>query len=361
MEAYVKRTITNIMKYLERNQGPGMSSLNEITPNIYCSDYDTACNAEMLNDNRIYTVISLGNEKSKAVLAAYKKRKITNIQYSIEDDPRQSLAEVFFETYDIILNTVGDGRKILIHCNAGVSRAPSVIIAYLLHRQYLISYHKYRAQMETTDIRDEIRYQKLQDLCRLDDSKLLGIIKFIKRVRPCISPNPGFIQQLFLFERYLKGHIMEELQTIMQRDNDEIKKRKREKLKNGESDSESESEPEPEEETPKPAPKKKSIMKSKPVSTTVDYTGRDLLEDLERLENSDDEPDPLEVVPPGPLVIVATGDMIDNSDVIDALDTTGLEADPKSDAGLESNSGLDSIVDSEPIPDGKFDDFDLDF
>ena len=310
-EKFVKNTIIIIMKYLNNNLGPGMSNLNEITSNIYCSDYNTACNAEILNDNRIYTVISLGDSKSTEVLNEYKKRKIHNVQFTIEDNPRQNMADVFLETYNIIKDTVSDGRKILIHCNAGVSRSSSVIIAYLIRRQYLISYKKYKVML---DENDADMYKNLQDLSALNTSKLLGVIKFIKRARPCICPNPGFVQQLFLYERYLKSHITTALDHMIQHDATVVKKKKKEQLKNNND-----------------IPDEPVLVK---LSRPSVYRGKHQLSELTDLEISDEEP-------------------LDNSDVIDTmefqlpkklntlLDTTELQL---------SKPQLDTLID-----------FDLDF
>lgn len=324
-DKHVKKILNGIMQYLQKNAGPGMMSLNEITPNIYCSDYETACNAEQLNDNRIYTVISLGDTKSRDVLKAYKERKIVNHQFNIKDDPRQNLADVFMDTYGLIRDAISDGRKVLVHCNAGVSRAPSTIIAYFLRRQYLVSYNKYSDALKATNITDEDRYEQLDALVAGDNSKLLSIIKFVKRVRPCISPNPGFIQQLFLYEQYLKHTIAESLKEIKKSDAAEIKRRKRNRDDDAsESDSEHLN------------IKSESKVKPKP----VEYTGRDKLDDLNDLEVSDDEPTPLQNV-------VATDDGLDNSDTIDDLNL---------------NNDFDPDLEELPVePKKKDDDFDIDF
>lgn len=342
---YTKKTIDGITRYLTNNGGPGMANLNEITPNIYCSDYDIACTTDILSDNRIYTVISLGDTKSREVLAAYKKLKIKNYQFDIADNPNQNLADVFLQTYDLILDAVGDGRKVLVHCNAGVSRAPSVIIAYLMRRSYLISYNKYMQELQHIDLIEEDRLQKLVNLCRMDDSRLLAIIKFVKRVRPCIAPNPGFVQQLFLYERFLKSQIAQEVSAIQKRDDDEIQKRKLRELDNEE---------DPDQETPK----EKIKLTPKPVmkpAIKLDYIGKDKLSDLADLEISDDEPSALEETPVKTAKIVAVGDSdnsvrLDNSDLFDQL------------PDFDNNDDVSTIDSNDNVKrDRNDDDFDLDF
>src|SRR5690348_5851409 len=96
---YVKQTIDKIMKYLGNHTGPGIANMNEITPNIYCSNYEAACNIDALIENRICIVICLGDPKPKEMISLYRKNKINHIAFEIQDDPRQNLADVFMATY----------------------------------------------------------------------------------------------------------------------------------------------------------------------------------------------------------------------------------------------------------------------
>lgn len=58
------------------------------------------------------------------------------------------------------------GSNVLIHCLAGVSRSPTIVTAYLMHKK-------------------KLRFKEA--------------LAIIKQTRPFVNPNPGFIEQLKLF------------------------------------------------------------------------------------------------------------------------------------------------------------------
>ena len=87
----------------------------------------------------------------------------------ILDDPSTNI-RIFFEgCFDFI----DDGRQegcILVHCNAGVSRAPTIVIAYLMKK---FNMH------------------------------LKEAFDLVKSVRPCVRPNDGFMKILKQYESEL--------------------------------------------------------------------------------------------------------------------------------------------------------------
>lgn len=70
-----------------------------------------------------------------------------------------------------IEQTLNNGSNVLVHCHQGVSRSPSIVIAYL------------------------IRHHNMT----FDDARAL-----VKKRRPCIDPNPGFVDTLRLWEAVLR-------------------------------------------------------------------------------------------------------------------------------------------------------------
>ena len=64
------------------------------------------------------------------------------------------------------------GRTVLVYCQAGVSRSPTVVLGLLMH---------------------------------LTDMSLIDAWAHVKRIRPAIKPNAGFCQQLCDHERLLRG------------------------------------------------------------------------------------------------------------------------------------------------------------
>eukprot|EP00914_Ancora_sagittata_P011520 GHVO01022362.1.p1 GENE.GHVO01022362.1~~GHVO01022362.1.p1 ORF type:complete len:233 (+),score=35.61 GHVO01022362.1:154-852(+) len=84
-----------------------------------------------------------------------------------EDKDEQDIKQYFAEAVIFIRDAIADGGKVLVHCGAGVSRAPTVCAAFLIS--------------ELNMAKDEA----------------LGLIR---SVRPHIEPNEGFLRQLDEFE-----------------------------------------------------------------------------------------------------------------------------------------------------------------
>lgn len=96
-----------------------------------------------------------------------------------EDDDFQDIKQYFMETIRIIEEN--KNVNILIHCYAGVSRSASLTIAYYLNK-----------------------YIKLKKM------NVTRAIKSIRKKRPIIDPNDGFLKQLNEFhnELLIKNNIV---------------------------------------------------------------------------------------------------------------------------------------------------------
>lgn len=92
---------------------------------------------------------------------------------SILDLPETDITLYFQECFTFIDQAKMQGDVVLVHCNAGVSRAASVVIGYLIYTEGL----------------------------SFNDA-----FSLVKTARPVICPNPGFMEQL---KKYQPNHIVE--------------------------------------------------------------------------------------------------------------------------------------------------------
>ncbi|XP_073836366.1 MAP kinase-specific phosphatase [Musca autumnalis] len=93
---------------------------------------------------------------------------INNLFIYCLDLPESSLFDgVLDKAFDFIQQAVRTEGRVLVHCNAGVSRSASVVIAYLMKHQ---------------NMDFEMAYQH------------------VKSKRECIQPNAGFLKQLRTFK-----------------------------------------------------------------------------------------------------------------------------------------------------------------
>ncbi|XP_063293695.1 uncharacterized protein LOC134578642 [Pelobates fuscus] len=90
------------------------------------------------------------------------------------DNSKQDLRQYFEEAFEFIEEAQQEGKGVLIHCQAGVSRSATVVIAYLMKHTLMTVGDAY---------------------------------KFVKGKRPIISPNLNFMGQLLEFESDLNAGI----------------------------------------------------------------------------------------------------------------------------------------------------------
>lgn len=127
----------------------------EIIPGLFLSSQDPTANIEILREHEIRHVLSVGVDSIA---------KFDEIDYhycDLLDLPESDLSIAIEKSVKI----VHDKRRenILVHCNAGVSRSPTIIISYLM-------------------VFEKMSY---------DDA-----YGKVKEARSCIKPNEGFVKQL---------------------------------------------------------------------------------------------------------------------------------------------------------------------
>lgn len=129
-----------------------------VIPNLYIGSQDCCC-PNSLSCFKIDQVLSVGIEIEVSC-------RLPNITYNFIpclDLPETNLTPVMNQCFPIIRSALQNSKNILVHCNAGVSRSASIVIAFLIqekHNSFEIAY------------------------------------AVLKSARPCIQPNPGFLNQL---------------------------------------------------------------------------------------------------------------------------------------------------------------------
>ncbi|XP_074857211.1 dual specificity protein phosphatase 19 [Carettochelys insculpta] len=131
----------------------------------------------------------LGSQDAAQDLETLKKYGVThvlNVAYGVEnafpndfmyksisilDLPETDITSYFPECFEFIEQAKMQDGVVLIHCNAGVSRAAAIIIGFLIHSEGL-------------------------DFARA--------FSWVKNARPAICPNPGFMEQLRKYQECSK-------------------------------------------------------------------------------------------------------------------------------------------------------------
>ena len=138
------------------------NKINQITETIYLGNVEAAYDIKLLK--------KLGIKKILTVMSGfdgqYPKKEFIHKEIDILDDYESNIIRYFKECVLFI-----DGYdKVFVHCAAGMSRSPTIVIAYLMWKKKLL---------------------------------LSEAIDFVKNKRPEISPNLNFMKQLDLFQDLL--------------------------------------------------------------------------------------------------------------------------------------------------------------
>lgn len=133
---------------------------SQITSNIYIGNRYDASNVEEIKKHEIKHILNLTSGTYSNGLTG-----INILNIPLIDSGDQKLFPIIDEAFEFIENAVSLNEIILVHCNQGISRAPTIVIAYLMKKNNI-------------------------DLKTSHD--------YVKKRRPFINPNLGF--ELFLRE-----------------------------------------------------------------------------------------------------------------------------------------------------------------
>ena len=138
--------------------------ISQVLSWLYLGSFANACDLEELRRNNIKYILNCAVECKNENLPS----DIKELHLKLVDEPEFDITKYFKQTNDFINKVRTAGGNLLVHCKVGLSRSPTVIIAYLM------KYYEFTAD---------------------------SAINYIKRKRPQIIPNQGFIKQLYEYEK----------------------------------------------------------------------------------------------------------------------------------------------------------------
>ncbi|XP_063820347.1 dual specificity protein phosphatase 18 [Pseudophryne corroboree] len=144
-----------------------LSGLCRVTESLFLSNAASASTQSLLRNHHITCVINVSLQCSTCSLP-----DLEYLHFSVADTPDTSLSDYFETMTDKVHKVEASGGCTLIHCSAGISRSPTLCLAYLM------------------------RYRGLS---------LLAAHVHLKTCRPIIRPNLGFWRQLITYELDLFG------------------------------------------------------------------------------------------------------------------------------------------------------------
>lgn len=141
-----------------------MSAYNfhQIIPGLFISDSPCASNIKFLLDKNISHILICARELNPKFPKDFNYCKL-----DILDTKRFSLKPHLDQAIKFIKSALSSRENVLVHCNLGISRSSSIVIAYLI------------------------------DQCDMSYTKAF---RHLSKLHPIAYPNPGFVNQLKVFE-----------------------------------------------------------------------------------------------------------------------------------------------------------------
>jgi len=168
---------------LSPSTGPAKEYGPELTPILdwlYLGSHPAALDKETLQKSGVTFILNTARECHDGFSSdpSLRYRRL-----DLDDSPTQTLSlSVLEEAFRFIDEAHEKGAKVLIHCRAGQSRSPTIVISYIM-RTYCWNLQK--------------------------------SYHFVQARRPSISPNLGFVSQLLSFEKIAFGKESTNIQSLM--------------------------------------------------------------------------------------------------------------------------------------------------
>ena len=142
---------------------------SEIIPDQLFLGGSAAVNEQSCADLRITHICSVTDRAVNHEATEGRQHIICNVQ----DTSSANLTPTMLQALPFIRGAVEEGGRVLVHCEKGQSRSASVVAAHLLEQQ----------ESEAAGNPPV-------------DNRIQEVLTFMRRSRPFVRPNPGFMQQL---------------------------------------------------------------------------------------------------------------------------------------------------------------------
>jgi len=167
--------------------------MQEIVPGLYLGPYAAAGkkNFSRLESAGVTHVVCVRQEIERNFIKPNFEPQLKYLVITLADSCIEAIIPKIKETKEFIDKSLATGGKVLVHCNDGMSRSASLVIAYIM-------------QTYGMDFRSALHY--------------------VQQRRFCVQPNDGFEQQLKEFEPIYRALIENRNEPEVRQSNVSIKR-----------------------------------------------------------------------------------------------------------------------------------------
>ena len=159
------KQIPQLEDLITKDASSKLNDIDKITDKIYLGDDEGALKIKNFETEKINNVLSITDSPPNYP----EELKINHKTVNLKDCLTINIIPFLKECIDFIENS----DKIYVHCSCGISRSPTIVIAYLMWKTH---------------------------------SSFVQVYNFVQKRRPCIEPSIAFIKQLKKSEKILKNN-----------------------------------------------------------------------------------------------------------------------------------------------------------
>jgi predicted protein tyrosine phosphatase len=154
--------------------------LTKVLPFLYLGNSKDADDRDGMTAIGVTRVLNVTtSQQSPSPAMDHRASGVVYKRLSVLDNGHANLKQYFEEAFEFIEGARKSGGSVLIHCQAGISRSPTIAIAYVM------------------------RHRK---------TSMVDAYKMVKAARPIISPNLNFMGQLLELEQSLQQYEQQQQQ-----------------------------------------------------------------------------------------------------------------------------------------------------
>lgn len=149
---------------------------------LYLGDLGHAIDYNLLSDNSIKNILNVCDCQLDESM-----NDLINIHWieDLQDHPQANIRRFFDRTNLFLSQCKQRNEKVLVHCQAGISRSSTIVLAYLI---------KFVSSSSSSSF-------DLFLLLRYNHFTLEEAYRYLLKRRPIISPNYGFLLELIRYEK----------------------------------------------------------------------------------------------------------------------------------------------------------------